>query len=102
MPIVMTQGRLTLKNCMNAGAVRKSILVLALGVSCALPAASQTTNSTTTGTTGSATDSTTVHRDRDDRFDWGWLGLLGLAGLAGLRRKPDEHGVHRTSTTAAR
>jgi len=92
-----------MKNRTNASALGKSVLMLPLGVACALPVAAQTANGATTGTTGSTgttSDTTITGRDRDDGFDWGWLGLLGLGGLAGLRRKPAVQDVHRTSTAA--
>ena len=85
---------------------RKGLLVMALGLACALPAAAQNTPApnTTTTTTPSAT---TTRQDADIRKDndhsnWGWLGLLGLAGLLGLRRDRNSQTTSATRTAPAR
>ena len=61
--------------------------ILALGVACAFPAASQQSSSTQGSSQQSAAGGQTAPEERAKDTNWGWLGLLGLIGLAGLRRR---------------
>ena len=85
---------------------RKGLIVMALGLACALPVAAQNTpaanTTTTTAPTASATRQDADIRKDDDRSNWGWLGLLGLAGLLGLRRDRDTRTTNSTRAAPAR
>jgi MYXO-CTERM domain-containing protein len=104
--------------------LRASAVAISLGLTCALPAAAQTSGGSSAGksaqssssakesssaqgssSSGSAGAGQTSPMDPNTRADsgdrdWGWLGLLGLIGLAGLRRRrdTDDHRFEGTTT----